>query len=161
MKKLLEKKNVLLVKNYLHNYNSNIKLIELSTTSKTAIDAANSLKTTVGSIVKSLIFKDENDLYYLCLISGDKFVSINKLSFLLNQKIIKANAEEVKKTTGFSIGCVPPVAHKNIPKKIFIDLNLKNFEKIYAAAGNPYVVFKTTYLDLISITKAISCDIVD
>ena len=101
MKKLLEKKNVLLVKNYLHNYNSNIKLIELSTTSKTAIDAANSLKTTVGSIVKSLIFKDENDLYYLCLISGDKFVSINKLSFLFNQKIIKANAEEVKKTTGF------------------------------------------------------------
>jgi len=122
MTNLLEKKNVLKVKNYLQKFDPSIKLIELNTTARTAQDAANSLKQEVGAIVKSLLFKNvETNEYYLCLVSGDQYISLDKLSKIIGNKIIKANADECKEITGFSIGGVPPVAHIHSPSRIFID----------------------------------------
>ena len=54
MNNLLEKKNVKKVESFLKKYDHNIKLIALGETARTAIDAAKSLNTEVGSIVKSL-----------------------------------------------------------------------------------------------------------
>ena len=58
MNDLINRKTVTKVKNYLNKFDQNIELIVLDETARTAIDAANSLKTEVGSIVKSLLFKD-------------------------------------------------------------------------------------------------------
>ena len=55
-----------------------------------------------------------------------------------------ANADEVKKQTGFSIGGVSPVGHLN-KIDIFIDLSLSRFQNIYAAAGHPYSIFKINF----------------
>ena len=60
MSDLLEKKNVIKVKNYLNKFNENIDLIVLDETARTAVDAANSLKQEVGAIIKSLLVKNEN-----------------------------------------------------------------------------------------------------
>ena len=150
---LLEKKTVRTVINYLQNYDPNLSLISLDTTARTAKEAANSLDVEVGAIVKSLIFKHpKKKLYYLCLLSGDKLVSLNKLSLNINDEVEIATANEVKNLTGYSIGGVPPVAHAVSPTKIFIDSNLKRFEKIYAAAGHPYVVFGITFKKICEIT---------
>ena len=73
----------------------------------------------------------------------------------------KAFAKEVKDQTGYSIGGVPPVAHKTTPNQIFIDLNLKRFEKIYAAAGHPYVVFGITFEQICQITNGNIIDFVE
>ena len=74
---LLEKKTVKTVINYLHNFDPNFSPICLDTTARTAKDAATSLKVEIGSIVKSLIFRSiKENLYYLCLISGDRFISL-------------------------------------------------------------------------------------
>ena len=73
---------------------------------------------------------------------------------MITQKIIiKASADEVKKQTGFSIGGVSPVAHTSPPTRLFIDVNLKRFNIIYAAAGHPHVVFGITFNDLCAVTK--------
>ena len=64
----------------------------------------------------------------------------------------RANADEVKKNTGFSIGGVAPVAHAT-SLDILIDKSLNRFPYIFAAAGHPNCVFKITYDDLIKITK--------
>tara|TARA_Y100000996_G_scaffold262010_1_gene206172 strand:- start:288 stop:776 length:489 start_codon:yes stop_codon:yes gene_type:complete len=154
MSKLLERKSVVKVKEYLEYIDSSINLIVLDETARTAKDAASSLNKEVGAIVKSLLFKNNktND-YYLCLISGDKYADTNKISKLVNKEIEKANADECKEFTGFSIGGVSPVAHDNIPTKIFIDENLNRYEMIYAAAGHPYVVFGISYDKLCEITK--------
>ena len=61
MKNLLERKNVLIVKNYLKIVDPSIKLIELETSARTAQDAANSLQKEVGAIVKSLLFKTNDN----------------------------------------------------------------------------------------------------
>ena len=161
MNNLLEKKTVKTVGTFLKKYDHNIKLITLDETARTAIDAAKSLNTEVGSIVKSLLFKDLENNFHLCLVSGDKFVSLEKISKIYNSLTIKANADECKKFTGFSIGGVSPVAHKNSPKSILIDTNLSNYKEIFAAAGHPHVVFGISFIALCTITKGIEYDITD
>ena len=151
MKNLIKKESVKKVEKFLKKINSNYEIIVLEKTARTAQDAAESLNVNVGSIVKSLIFKSENNQYLLCLISGDRVVSLDKLSIFNNIKIIKAEADEVKSITGYSIGGVPPFAHKNVIKT-FIDVSLSRFEYIYAAAGHPHYVFKITYKELCKIS---------
>ena len=159
---LLEKKTVKIVHNYLRNFDPNLSIISLDTTARTAKDAARSLDVEVGAIVKSLVFKTpKKKLYYLCLVSGDKLISLNKLSLNINDEVEKASANEVKSQTGYSIGGVPPVAHVNSPSQIFIDSNLKRFEKIYAAAGHPYVVFGITFKQICEITNGKVIDFVE
>tara|TARA_B100001173_G_scaffold301181_1_gene301447 strand:- start:314 stop:799 length:486 start_codon:yes stop_codon:yes gene_type:complete len=161
MNNLLEKKNVKKVESFLKKFDDNIKLITLDETARTAINAAQSLNTEVGSIVKSLLFKDSENNFHLCLVSGDKFVSLEKISKIYNSQTKKANADECKKFTGFSIGGVSPVAHTNSPKSILIDKNLSNYEEIFAAAGHPHVVFGISFIALCTITKGIEYDITD
>jgi len=155
MNNLLEKKAVIRVGYFLKNFDNNIKLIALNETARTAIDAAKSLNTEVGSIIKSLLFKDSENNFHLCLVSGDKFVSLEKISNIFNSHTIKANADECKKFTGFSIGGISPIAHENSPKSILIDTNLSKYDQIYAAAGHPHVVFGISFSVLCDITNGI------
>ena len=70
-----------------------------------------------------------------------------------------ANAEEVKRNTGFSIGGVAPVGHLK-KLNILIDKSLSRFQYIYAAAGHPDCVFKITYSELIKLTKGLEKEII-
>ena len=160
MNKLTNKKTVVIVKDFLRNIDPNLSIMILDANARSAKEAAISLNVEVGSIVKSIILKSVNNNFFICLVSGDKTVSINKISELANSNIVKPNADEVKHVTGFSIGGVPPFAHKNtIPT--YIDESLSRFKSIYAAAGHPYCVFKITYDKLCKITKGTIEDIVD
>ena len=161
MSDLIKRKSVVKVKNFLNTYNKNIKLIVLDESARTATDAANSLKTKVGSIVQSLLFKDSKKKFHVCLVSGDKYVSITKISNLINLPLTKANADECKEFTGFSIGGISPVAHDNTPSSIMIDINLSKYEIVYAAAGHPYVVFGVSYSTLCNMTKGTENDITE
>ena len=152
MDNLLDKEPVKRVQDFIRKYNSNLEIIVLDTTARTANDAANSLKCEVGAIVKSLLFEAENN-FLICLIAGDRRCSLNKLKKILQKKDVSmANAEEVKINTGFSIGGVAPVAHKK-NLNIFIDKSLNRFQDVFAAAGHPNCVFKITYDELIKITN--------
>ncbi len=152
MEDLLNKGPVKKVQEFIKKFDPKLEVLVLDTTARTAQDAANSLKCEVGAIVKSLLFRAENS-FLICLIAGDKRCSLNKLKKILQKKDVSmANAEEVKKNTGFSIGGVAPVAHA-ISLDILIDKSLNRFSYIFAAAGHPNCVFKITYDDLIKITK--------
>ena len=152
MEDLLNKGPVKKVKEFIKKFDPKLEVLVLDTTARTAQDAANSLKCEVGAIVKSLLFRAENT-FLICLIAGDKRCSLNKLKKTLQKKDVSmANADEVKKNTGFSIGGVAPVAHAT-SLDIFIDNSLNRFPYIFAAAGHPNCVFKITYDDLIKITK--------
>ena len=152
MEDLLNKGPVKKVKEFIKKFDPKLEVLVLDTTARTAQDAANSLKCEVGAIVKSLLFRAENT-FLICLIAGDKRCSLNKLKKTLQKKDVSmANADEVKKNTGFSIGGVAPVAHAT-SLDILIDKSLNRFPYIFAAAGHPNCVFKITYDDLIKITK--------
>ena len=159
MNNFLQKKNVKKIQEFLNNYDKSIQLNALESTAKTAHDAASSLNKNVGTIVKSLLFKTNEEEFFLCLVSGDKFISLDKIEKIIKKKFVKSNANEVKKQTGYSIGGVPPICHDTPPKEIFIDENLSRFEEIYAAAGHPFVVFGISYEKLCDITDGKVLDI--
>ncbi len=152
MENILDKEPVKRVQKKLEEFSKELKAIVLNSSARTAQQAAESLNTEVGSIVKSLLFKTE-DGYLLCLISGDKRCSLNKLKKIKNQKNISmANADQVKSVTGFTIGGVSPVGHLQ-QLDIFIDEQLNRFNNIYAAAGHPNCIFKIDFDNLKKITK--------
>ena len=159
MENILEKESVKRVIKVLNEFDQSLEVQILKSSAKTADDAAFSLNCKVGAIVKSLLLRTENG-FILCLVSGDKRCSLNKIKKIINLKDVSmANADEVKSQTGFSIGGVSPIAHiKKIP--ILIDLSLSRFENVYAAAGHPYSIFKITYEQLVKITNGKEEDII-
>ena len=152
MNELLNKDPVKRVEKKLLEYDASYKVMVLTSSARTAQEAAESLNTDVGSIVKSLLFKSENN-FILCLVSGDRRCSLNKLKKIKQQKDISmANPQSVKEVTGFTIGGVSPIGHlKEV--EIFIDNNLKRFQNIYAAAGHPNCVYKVNFENLLKMTS--------
>tara|TARA_B100000575_G_C22808508_1_gene476510 strand:+ start:65 stop:547 length:483 start_codon:yes stop_codon:yes gene_type:complete len=149
---ILLKEPVKRAENSIKAFDPKLKVIILEETARTAKDAATALGCRVGAIVKSLLFKTEKD-FVLCLVSGDKRCSLNKLKKILNEKNVSmAKPEEVKKITGYTIGGVSPTGHL-VKIKIFIDENLENFTSMYAAAGHPNAVFKIDFGSLKALTS--------
>ena len=156
----LNKEPVKRAKEALKKFNTEIRVIELEQTARTANDAANSLNTEVGSIVKSLLFRNEGN-FFLCLVSGDKRCSLNKLKKIFNSKDLSmASPDEVKDQTGYTIGGVSPVGHKN-KLEILVDESLNRFKNLYAAAGHPNCIFKISFDELLNLTNGVIKDIVE
>jgi len=159
MEDLLNKESVQRVVKVLSNFDDSLRVEILNSSARTAKEAATSLNCEVGSIVKSLLLRTEEN-FILCLVSGDKRCSLNKVKKLLKKNDVSmADAEEVKNQTGFSIGGVSPIAHLN-KNKILIDVSLSRYEHVYAAAGHPNTIFKISYKQLIKLTKGTEEDIV-
>ena len=159
MENLLDKESVKRVVKVLSDFDSNLKVEALNSSARTAVDAAASLNCEVGAIVKSLLLRTD-DSFILCLVSGDKRCSLNKIKKMINKKDVSmANADQVKSQTGFSIGGVSPVAHLG-KIKILVDSSLSRYENVYAAAGHPNSIFKITYKQLIKLTEGKEEDIV-
>ena len=157
---LLNKEPVKRAQKALKNFDKNSDIMILDNTARTAADAASSLNCEVGAIVKSLLFRAENS-YVLCLISGDKKCSLNKLKKItLKKDVCMANPDEVKTQTGYTIGGVSPVGHIN-NIEIYIDNSLERFDKIYAAAGHPNCVFEINFEKLIKITNGKVIEIIE
>ena len=156
---LLLKEPVKRVQKLLVEFDQNQEVIVLDSSARKALEAASSLDCEVGAIVKSLLFKTEQN-YTLCLVAGDKKASLNKIKKTLNIKdVFMASAEDVKSITGYTIGGVSPVGHLN-KIDIFIDNSLNRFKNLYAAAGHPNCVFKTNFTDLQKITNGFVKDII-
>ena len=127
---LLNKEPVKRAEKCLKEFDENLSVVELENSAKTALDAANSLNCEVGAIVKSLLIKIEND-FLLCLVSGDKRCSLNKLKKISEKKNVRmASADEVKSQTGYTIGGVSPVGHIN-KIQIFRDNSLSRLSLIH------------------------------
>ena len=152
MENILEKEPVKRVQEFITQFDHKLKVLVLDTTARTAKDAAESLGCEVGAIVKSLVFRAE-DNFLICLVAGDKRCSLNKLKKVINKKdVCMANADEVKTNTGFSIGGVAPIAHLK-KLNILIDQSLGRFQSVFAAAGHPNSIFKIEYNKLVQMTK--------
>jgi Cys-tRNA(Pro) deacylase len=150
---ILDKETVKRVEKILNDFDPNLDVVILEQTARTANDAATALGCNVGAIVKSLLFKI-GDKFCLCLVSGDKRCSLNKLKKKLDEKDVSmANPEEVKQVTGYTIGGVSPIG--NLVKiKIYMDKNLERFSKVFAAAGHPNAIFGISFFELKKLTNA-------
>jgi len=108
---------------------------------RTAQDAAAAIGCEVGQIVKSLVFlRDDEPVLVLC--SGANTVDAQRLG------LQKADADLVRRATGFAIGGVPPYGHP-APLETLVDEDLMAYDEIWAAAGTPRSVFPLTPAQLL------------
>ena len=157
---LRDKEPVKRVEKIIKEFDENLSVNVLKTSARTALEAASSLNCEVGAIVKSLLFRTD-DKYSLFLIAGDKKASLKKIKKNIKfSDVSMASADEVKSITGYTIGGVSPVGHKN-NVDIYIDNSLERFDFLFAAAGHPNCIFKISFLDLKKITKGVIADIIE
>ena len=136
-----------------------IEIVRMGESTRTAEDAATACGCGVAQIVKSLIFRacDSGDLVLL-LVSGANRVDMDKAAAVVGQPLDRADANDVRARTGFAIGGVSPIGHLEAPH-IWMDQDLMQHREIWAAAGAPDAVFKTTAPDLQRVTGAIISDL--
>lgn len=144
--------NVQKVRETIQKLGFSFQIREFSASTRTSAEAASAIGCTVGQIAKSLIFRGhQTGRPILVITSGTNRVNEEKLGQLAGEAVGKADADFVYETTGFIIGGIPPVGHKQ-KIKTFIDKDLLSFEEIWAAAGSPHAVFRTTPADLVGMT---------
>jgi prolyl-tRNA editing enzyme YbaK/EbsC (Cys-tRNA(Pro) deacylase) len=125
---------------------------------KTAEDAARAVGCGVVQIVKSLVFMAD-DRPVLALTSGANRVDTGKLAALAGAAHVRrATPEEARAATGFAVGGTPPFGH---PERLpaFLDEDLARQEEIWAAAGTPDAVFRTTPSELGRVAAAEVADL--
>ncbi|HJV60108.1 MAG TPA: YbaK/EbsC family protein [Albitalea sp.] len=131
----------------------------LEVAARTSQEAADVLGIAVGQIAKSVIFRRKSDdAAVLVIASGDRRVDEKKVAALVGP-IGRADAEFVKRKTGFSIGGVAPVGHASAPVAL-IDRELLRFDEVWAAAGHPNGVFMLSPAQLQALTGAPVVDVV-
>lgn len=129
-----------------------LQVVELPDSTRTAIEAAQAVGCQVGQIVKSLVFKTKRSQRALLVIaSGSNRVDEKLIEARIGEPLGKADAEFVRQQTGFAIGGVPPLGHAS-PLLTFIDQDLLQYERVWAAAGTPHAVFELNPANLARMT---------
>lgn len=132
------------------------RVIALDGAARTAAEAAAALSCEVGAIVKSLVFAD-GEQAVMALVAGDRQCDVAMLGRALGLAATpgRANADLVRRATGFAIGGVAPLGHpEQLP--IAIDGSLARFPVLHAAAGHPHAVFPLSYEELLEWTGGIA-----
>ena len=137
------------------------RITVLDGAARTAALAAAYLGIDIGQIANSLVFRiltqdasTDADELLLVLTSGAHRVDTAVVATAIGVRALgRADADFVRDRTGFVIGGVAPVGHLH-PVRTLIDVDLADYDEIWAAAGHPNTVFPTTYAQLVSATGA-------
>ena len=132
---------------------------EFPASTRTSAEAAAAIGCSVGQIAKSLVFRArESDRVVMVIASGANRVDEKAVAARLGEPIGRADADFVRERTGYAIGGVPPVGHRE-PLPTLIDRDLLGFDEIWAAAGTPNAVFRLRPADLVALTGGDVADI--
>jgi prolyl-tRNA editing enzyme YbaK/EbsC (Cys-tRNA(Pro) deacylase) len=132
-------------------------IVELPGAARTAKAAAEFLGCEIGQIANSLVFRAESsDQPLLVMSSGARRVDVARLAALAGEPVGKADADFVRRHTGFAIGGVPPVGHG---LRALVERSLGAYRELWAAAGHPHTVFRLSYAELLRITGGAEADL--
>ena len=127
-------------------------IVELPGAARTARAAAAFLGCEVGQIANSLVFRMQaSDHALLVMSSGARRVDLERLGAIVGEPVGKADADFVRRHTGFAIGGVAPVGHGL--ERTFVEKSLSAYHELWAAAGHPHAVFRLSYDELLRITR--------
>lgn len=124
----------------LDQYAPESRVVEFDKPSRTAREAADAIGCELDQIVKSLVFRTDDDRPLLVLTAGGNRVDEGVVSGVAGHELAMADAAFVRAHTGYAIGGVPPFGHPR-PVETLIDEALLAFDEIWAAGGTPNTVF--------------------
>ncbi|MBF2759000.1 MAG: YbaK/EbsC family protein [Ectothiorhodospiraceae bacterium AqS1] len=130
------------------------EIITLSDSVRTVAQAAEAVGCPSARIAKSLVFR-LGERAVMAVMSGDNRLDTDKLMRALAAKdaraaikpespaagaLVRADADFVRARTGYAIGGVPPLGHLTALDR-FMDEELFRFDRVWAAAGDPFSLF--------------------
>ncbi len=134
--------------------------MEMDSETRTAQQAADQAGCHLDQIAKSVIFRvADSEICILFLTAGGNQVDRTRAEKVAGRPLAKADADLIRKVTGFAIGGVSPVGHLT-PIQAYMDPRLMAFDVIYAAAGTPRHIFPINPTRLSEITNAQITDFV-
>jgi len=134
------------------------RVVILPDTVHTAVLAAEALGCEVGAIANSLLF-DADGSPVLILTSGSHRVDTTVTAERIGVPALRRAAPEfVREHTSQVIGGVSPLGHPT-PVATYLDVALRQYDEIWAAAGHPAAVFSTTYDELLTMTGATEVEV--
>lgn len=139
------------VKEHLKKYNLDTKIIIHEEISDTVEHAAQIIGCKTGEIAKTMSFI-VNDKIIVIVMSGDYKTSNSKYKEYFKTKAKMVPFNEVETLIGHAPGGVCPFGlNENID--IYLDESLRNFSKVYAAAGQINATIELTISELEKVTN--------
>ncbi|WP_425059460.1 hypothetical protein SCACP_00090 [Sporomusa carbonis] len=147
------------VQEELNKYGLELTVITMKDSTRTSVEAANTIGCQVGQIAKSMIFRGKTSGRPILIVaSGSNRINEKKMKEYLGEPVSRPDASYVQETTGFAIGGIPPIGHAT-KMKCFIDADLLQYNELWAAAGTPFDVFRLTPDQLVTITQGQIIDV--
>jgi prolyl-tRNA editing enzyme YbaK/EbsC (Cys-tRNA(Pro) deacylase) len=132
----------------------------LDASTRTAAEAAAALDVDVANIAKTLVFVADGTPMVV-VAGGASRVDTTRLAAAVGgAKVDKADADTVREATGYPIGGVSPVG---LPGGlgVLVDEALAPLSPIWAAAGHPRAVYRTTFDELVAISGGRVVDVAE
>lgn len=127
---------------------SEAAVVELPASARTSAEAAAAIGVRVGQIAKSLVFVVDGQPVVAVLSGADRLDPEKLRCAVGGTRVERADADAVRKATGFPIGGVSPLAHS---ARVVVDRGLAAHDAVWAAAGTPHAVFPTSFAELVSL----------
>ena len=140
------------VTRYLAQFSLEDRVITLDASSATVALAAQALGCPPALIAKTLSFVLKEGVILL-VTAGDAKVDNPKYKAVFGQKPKMPAGDEVEALTGFAPGGVCPFAAKE-GVKVYLDVSLKRFKKIYPAGGSGNTAVRLTPAELETASRA-------
>jgi prolyl-tRNA editing enzyme YbaK/EbsC (Cys-tRNA(Pro) deacylase) len=118
---------------FLKKHKIEFKIKEFKEDTKTVVRASNFVPEKM--IIKSLVLMDSSGSPFIAILQANKKASFKKLKKLLNVKDVRlATPEEVKRYSGYEIGAVPPIYHKDIDR-VIVDIEVTKLHKAWGGCN--------------------------
>ena len=142
------------IQNLLNELGYGCNVIEHADSTRTAQEAAERAGCELGQIVKSLVFRGKTSgKPIMVLTSGVNRVDEKRIAEYAGEPVGRADADFVRRVTGFAIGGVPPIGHAQ-KIETYLDEDFLQYQTIWAAAGTPNAIFELKTADLQKMTGA-------
>lgn len=118
------------------------EILSFAESTRSSAEAAAVIGCEVAQIAKSIVFRGKrSDACFLVIASGADRIDEKRLKAEVGEAVARAEADFVRRRTGFAIGGVAPVGHAG-EVTVLVDRALWNIDPIWAAAGTPNTVFR-------------------
>ena len=124
-----------------------------------ASEASQATGVSLGEIIKTLVFIDQNSKPLIAMVRGDCNASRHKLEHCSNSKSVRLASDEIAEAaTGYPTGGIPPVGYKK-KLRVFLDKGVLDQKYVWCGGGARSKLVRLRTEDIVRLDDAIVCDL--